>query len=377
MMEKQEWKKWLKWFIFALVVILAYKSLENITSVTDFFGNLISILMPFFIGILIGYILYFPSKSIEKTLEKVKTNFIKKKARGLSVFLVYLITLLIIIIMVNFLFPILSKSVIDLANNFPTYYKNFTEFLETQPQESLLHKLHLADIIKEIEKFDISGLFSTDKLIEYIKGAVGVINGVFSAFVTVMVSVYVLLERRQILDLLRKISTAFLSKKTCNRIEKYFGKTNEIFYKFITSQILDGLVVGTILSIAMSIMGVKYAILLGFMIGVFNLIPYVGAIVGVAIALLITLLTGGLSQTIYTGIVIIILQQIDANVINPKIVGSSLRLSPLLVIFAITIGGAYFGIFGMFLAVPVATVAKILVTDYLKYKNEKKKEIVS
>ena len=129
------------------------------------------------------------------------------------------------------------------------------------------------------------------------------------------------------------------------------------------------------MSIAMSIMGVKYAVLLGFMIGIFNLIPYVGAIVGVAVALLITLLTGGLSQTIWTGIVVIILQQIDANVINPKIVGSSLRLSPLLVIFAITIGGAYFGIFGMFLAVPVATVLKIFVSEYLNFKNKSKVEL--
>lgn len=373
-MTNQEWKKWIKWFIFAIAVIVAYKSLENITSITDFFGNLISILTPFFIGVLIAYILYFPSRGIEKMLEKLKPNFIKKRARGISVLLIYLIALLIIVIIVNFLFPILSKSVIDLASNLPTYYGNLTELLETQPQDSILNQLHLADIIKEIEKFDISGLFSTENIINYIKGAMGVINGIASTFVTIMVSIYVLIERRQILNLLRRVSNAFLSKKACERFEKYFSKTNEVFYRFISSQIIDGLVVGTILSIAMLLMGVKYAVLLGFMIGLFNIIPYVGAIVAVGITLLVTLLTGGLPQTIWTGVVIIILQQIDANIINPKIVGGSLRLSPLLVIFAITIGGAYFGIFGMFLAVPVATVLKIIVTNYLDYKNEKKEQ---
>ena len=120
-------------------------------------------------------------------------------------------------------------------------------------------------------------------------------------------------------------------------------------------------------------MGVKYAILLGVMIGLFNLIPYFGAIIGVGIALIITLLTGGFTQAIWTGIVVIILQQVDANIINPKIVGNSLTVSPLLVIFSVTVGGAYFGFVGMLLAVPVAAVIKIVAGDCLDYLNSKKK----
>ena len=91
------------------------------------------------------------------------------------------------------------------------------------------------------------------------------------------------------------------------------------------------------------------------------------------IAAIITLITGGLSQTIWMLIVVIILQQIDANIINPKIIGQSLKISPLLVIFAITVGGAYFGILGMFLAVPAIAVVKILVEDYIDYKIAMKK----
>ena len=119
----------------------------------------------------------------------------------------------------------------------------------------------------------------------------------------------------------------------------------------------------------MSIIGVKYAVLLGFMIGLFNLIPYFGAIIAVAVAILITIFTGGIGQAIIMAIVVIVLQQIDANIINPKILGNSLSISPLLVIFAVTIGGAYFGVLGMFLAVPVATVIKLLIEEYINYKN--------
>lgn len=103
------------------------------------------------------------------------------------------------------------------------------------------------------------------------------------------------------------------------------------------------------------------------------MIPYFGAIIAIGIAALITLITGGISQTIWMLIVVIILQQIDSNIINPKIVGKSLKISPLLVIFAVAVGGAYFGVLGMFLAVPVIAVVKILVEDYIEMKLNSKK----
>jgi predicted PurR-regulated permease PerM len=126
--------------------------------------------------------------------------------------------------------------------------------------------------------------------------------------------------------------------------------------------------VGILATIAMLIMKVKYAPLLGFIIGLFNIIPYFGAIIAIAIAGIITLITGGFSQTIIMLVVVIILQQIDANVINPRIVGKSLKISPLLVIFAVTVGGAYFGIIGMFLAVPVIAILRIIVEEFIDYK---------
>ena len=129
---------------------------------------------------------------------------------------------------------------------------------------------------------------------------------------------------------------------------------------------------GILATVAMSIIGVRYSVLLGFMIGLFNIIPYFGAIIAVAISILITIITGGISQAIIMTIVVVILQQIDANIINPKIIGNSLEMSPILIIFAVTVGGAYFGVLGMFLAVPVAAVLKIVVNDYIELKNKRK-----
>ena len=169
------------------------------------------------------------------------------------------------------------------------------------------------------------------------------------------------------------MAIAVLDKRTFINIGKYVNSTNQIFFKFIVSQFLDAIVVGTILTIAFSIMGIKYAPLLGFTVGLFNMIPYFGAIIGVAVSALITFISGGLAQTIWMTIVAIVLQQIDANIINPKILGNSLKVSPLIVIAAVTIGGAYFGVLGMFLAVPVAAALKIVVMDLIEFKLEKKK----
>ena len=100
------------------------------------------------------------------------------------------------------------------------------------------------------------------------------------------------------------------------------------------------------------------------------MIPYIGAIVAVGIGILITFITGGLGKAIVMAIVVIILQQIDANIINPKIIGVSLEVSPLLVIFSVTVGGAYFGIMGMFLGVPIAVVIKTVLNDWIENKNK-------
>ena len=305
-------------------------------------------------------------------LERRRIKFIHKKARGLSVLFTYLIAFLVVLIIFTVILPTLSQSLLELASNLPSYYRNITEYIENQPEDSFLKQIGAEEIIKNLEQIDIKEVFSIENTINYIKNAIGVVNGVFTAFLALMVSIYTLLERKEILKGIRKLLNAIFNEKTCENIETYFSKTNDIFYRYLSSQVIDAIVIGMVLSIVMLIMGVKYALLLGFMIGIFNLIPYFGAIIGVGITLIITLLTGGLTQTIWTGIVIIILQQIDANIINPKIVGNSLTVSPLLVIFSVTVGGAYFGFIGMLLAVPAMVTLKTFLGDYLDYKASKK-----
>lgn len=369
--KKRTLTKWLYWFLFAVAVIFVYKTLDNFSAIGAWLKGLLGVLMPFIIGILIAYVLYIPSKKVESFYRKFKRpRFISKKARPLAVFTVYLIALILIIIAFRFLIPAVANAVVDFVNNFQGYYSTMMKAIEELPEDSVFKSEEVLNIVNEVKNIDFKQFINVEKIAEYAKGAIDVASKVFDFFVALVVSVYVLLQRRDILNFFKDLSRAMFKESTYKSLGRYFDRTNEIFFNFIAGQVLDGFVVGIITSIAMSIMGVKYAVPLGFMIGLFNLIPYFGAIIAVVIATLITFLTGGLTQAILMVVVVTILQQIDANIINPKIIGNSLEISPLLVIFAVTVGGAYMGVWGMFLAVPIIAVIKLFITDYIEYKNK-------
>lgn len=368
--KNKSWLKWIYWFTFAVAVILVYKTLDSFNEITSFIQNLFKILTPFVIGVLLAYIFYIPSRKLESIYKKSKIKLISKKSRGLGVFTVYLIALIFCIIIINFVLPNISQSITDLLNNLPTYYSNTLETIENAPEDSILNKINAKEIIEDLQDINLNQIFNIETITQYAKGVINVATGIFDFFVAIIVSVYILLERQEILKFGRNLSSALFKRKTYKNIGLYFRKTNDIFFKFLSSQLIDSILVGIIISIALLIMDVKYAVLLGFMIGLFNMIPYLGAIIAVTIAILITILTGGITQAIWVTIIVIILQQIDANIINPKITGTSLQISPILVIFSVTIGGAYFGILGMFLAVPICTVIKACILDYINYKNK-------
>ena len=365
--------KWLYWFTFAVTVIFVYKTLDNFNAISMWIKNLISILMPFFMGILLAYLLYIPCRAIEKLYSKIKLKFINKRARGLSVITVYILTILIIAMVINLVIPALSRSVIDLASNLPTYYQSAINFVNNLPEDSIINKIDVQEIISKLQQIDITEILNLEKISTYIKGVMGVASSIFSIFVSLIISVYLLLERREVLRFFNRLTKALFKKETCKAIGNYFGKANDIFFKFISSQVIDAIIVGVLVSIAMWLLGVKYWVLLGFMIGLFNIIPYFGAIVGVTIATIITIFTGGINQALWMLLIVIILQQIDANIINPRIVGNALKISPILVIFSVTLFGAYFGVLGMFLAVPIIAVIKILVNDFIELRIERKK----
>lgn len=369
---KKDWSKWIYWFLLGIALILVYKGIDNYDSVMNGIKGLMNVLSPFIVGIFISYLLYMPARKFEEWFNKVKIKFIRKRSRVLGVITVYLIILAIIIILFSCIMPIVFGSIADFLNNLQGYITSAIENYNKLPEDSFFKGQIVQDAIHSLQNINIKQYFNVEQIIGYVTNAISAVFSVIDIFIAIIVSIYILTERKQIIAFLKKLTGAIFKENTYKNIDKYFNNSNEIFFKFIASQFLDAIVVGILVTIALTIMKVKYAPLLGFFIGMFNMIPYVGAIIATVIAVLVTLITGGLSQAIWMVIVVIILQQIDANIINPKIVGQSLKISPLLVLFAVTVGGAYFGIVGMFLAVPVIAILKILINDYIEYKNKLK-----
>ena len=376
-MEKKPrtWTKWLYWFTFAVAVIFVYKIFDNFGEITNWIGTLFGVLAPFLMGLLIAYILYLPCRKVEELYKKMKNRWIRKKARTFSVITVYLITLLLIILLFTWIIPPIISSIIDLANNFHTYYDMAISAIDSLPEDNFFKTNVMTGIMNAIQNIDIKEILNVEALTQYLQGAVSFANGIVNTFVAIIVSVYLLISRRSIIQFFKKLAGVTFKPQIYRNMDKYFNRSNQIFFKFLAGQFIDAIVVGILTSIAMSIMGVKYAPLLGFMIGLFNMIPYIGAIIAVVIAGIITFFTGGIEQTILMLIVVIILQQVDANIINPKIVGNSLKINPLLVIFAVTVGGAYFGMLGIFLSVPISAIIKVSLDEYIDYRSRKIKAL--
>ena len=380
MSNNKHFSKWIYWFTLGLAIAIAYKAVDTLGIAFSAIGNFISIVTPFIIACFVAYLFYKPCVAIEDAFNNTKKlKFLKKHRRGISVFIVYFMALVILLIIINFIRPAIETSVEDLALNIPNYYSSAIKFLKNLPEDSIWAQLDIASLVENLESFNLSEKIvdwvNFENATQYIKGIVGAAGIVFDIFVVIVVSVYILLERSDIKSFVQNLFKATVSEEKNKKLAEIYDNSNFIFYNYITSQILDGFIVGVIVSIIMSIMKIRYAVLLGFIIGLFNIIPYFGAIVAILIAALITIFTNGFPTAALMTIIVIVVQQIDANVINPRILGNSLKISPILVIFSTTVGGAYFGIVGMFLGVPIAALIKIFVMQFIKNRNDKKEDI--
>jgi Predicted permease len=339
------------------------------------FDQFFSIMSPFLMGIFISYLLYVPCKKLEIIYSKSNSIFITKAARKLSVFSVYLLLILIIVIIIKFATPILYSNIIDLATNVPIYVNNIIEGINDIPDNSFLGDLDIKEGLKEglieFSNTHLAKFLNFDNIRQYAESAVGVITSLFNVIISIVFSIYILLERKDILKFLSRLCRALFKKNIYINIKRYFQKTNEVFFTFIASKGVDSIINMLVITTLLISFNVKYALLLGVIAGLLNLVPFFGSIIACFLISIITIFTGGYAKAITVFILLIVFQQIDANIIEPRLMRKSLKISPLLVISSVMIGGAYFGVMGMFLGVPLVTVVKIMLLDYIDYKEQK------
>ena len=369
-------KKYLGIFVLAVAVIIVYKTFDNIGYVIDFIAKIFALLTPFFIGAAIAFVLLPLCKRIEHLLKKTNVVFLKRHRRGLSVFAVFIIVFAAMALIMTAIIPQLVDSISRFIEQAPYMFASLTEWIESLslfPDNFKLSNLlnNNVAILNNILD-NIVESFELRNMNKYAKGIMNFSTTMFHVLLGIIISVYILLDRSQIKRGYMRFARLVLPDKFRKNLHFYCNSVADFINRYIGCQLLDACIVFILCLIALTIMRNEYAAVIALMVGSFNLIPYFGAFIAVLISALITLVTNGFMSAVILVVVLIVLQQLDANIIQPRLVASQLSIKPLWVIFGVILGGGLFGVIGMFIGVPIVALLKNIISDIIEHKNMNK-----
>ncbi|MCL1866911.1 MAG: AI-2E family transporter, partial [Oscillospiraceae bacterium] len=336
-----------------------------LSGVFSYIWNLVS---PFVFGFIIAYCINIPVAWLEIKLRKIEKNWVKKAARPFSIIIVLGVFVGSIALGLMKIIPMIIENAKMLISEMPGYINSGIRELNRLPyaEELGFDKLYDLDISVFLQDF-IPGASEVGKTVT------GVFSGLFAAFLTVVATIYFLIEYNTIKSFIKRIICSHSPRRQEPAL-KYIRLADFSFRKFISCQFIDALILGTIVMIEFTFMKTPYAVTLGIMLGICNMIPYFGAIFGSALATFIMWATNDFKIALITAIMLLITQQIDGNFINAKIMGDSFKISPVMIVIAITVGGATGGIMGMIFAIPVVNVLKTILEEYIQAKEKQRAE---
>lgn len=364
-------------FLTALAIIICYLVLSNLEGFGIKFSNVIGVFAPFILAIAIAYVLNPLMMWIERQLNKIpKLQPKKKLKRMLSVFATTILFLAVIYGFFALVIPTVSQSIGTLLGNLTTYYTNLENSIYAFAKDHL-NEMDLTEeqidafinsLISEMQKISelLSGLLP--KLIDSI---VDFTTKLTNILIAIIATIYLLASKEVFLAQAKKTLYAFTNTAKSQYTLNLADKANRIFNGYVSASLLDALIIGILTFVILFIFKIEYAALISLIVGVTNIIPFWGPFIG-AIPSAILLLLVSPKQCLIFIIIILAIQQLDANVIKPKVLGQSTGLSPFWVIFAVSVGGSLFGILGMFLGVPVFAVIYVLFKELVESRLQKK-----
>lgn len=359
----------------AIAIYLALTIMSNIgaifTTTFNIIGAGLSLIKPLLIAIVIAYLLYPLTKAIENflrtnTLYKIKNQSVRRVIAIVSSYL--LIIGIILALLWGIYFMIggqLSKNttITNIITDISSYLN--TKSFSTSSIEDTLRNLNIP-FIDNLQPYIIEIVNAVQKYIMINLGAMtsnvmSIGSNIASFFIAIVISIYILKDSEYFIGLWKKLYfLIFKESHAGKKLLETFRLINEVFSKFIRGQLLEAFFVGALSSIALSIVGIDYAIVIGLIAGICNMIPYVGPLVGTILAAVMGLLSGKPIKVVYAIIAMLVVQQIDNNLLAPKIVGNSVGLHAVFTMMAILVGGNIGGLLGMLLAVPVAASIRVL-----------------
>lgn len=387
---KFQWdKKYLYWGITAFCVIalsiVFYYVLFHPTRFLQIFSSISKTCAPIISGLVLAYLLtpicsFFENYLLIPLYKKCNLNIkdmkSKKRIRGLAI----LLTLFVVIYLLYIFFSIVLKEIISsiqsIVLQFPIYIKNLEKWIDStlslnQEIESFANNMLDTYYVELNDWLNNSLLPQVNVIVKEVSlSLISVAKGLWNLIIGLIVSVYVLFSKEQFAGQSKKIIYAFFPKKKANEIISDIRYANKTFGAYVSGKIIDSIIIGFLCFFLMKLLKINYPILISVIIGITNVIPFFGPFIGAIPSILLILLINPFNGIKFL-ILIILLQAFDGNILGPKILGDSTGLSSFWVIFSITIFGAYFGVVGMAVGVPIFALI------YAAFKRKVNRNLIS
>jgi len=363
--------------IFLLAVVL------NLEAVGRIIGTIGDVFSPLIIGVVLAYLMNPLMNFLDKRLYPalLKRSMKKEKAfklsRTVSLLFAVLVFLLFVYEFCALLVPQLYDSVKGIIENFSTYYTRVESWIMNFLADNPTIQTYAADIMEDL--YSVVMNFVTNGLLPNIEtiitgltsSVMSVVGGAFDLLIGLCAAIYMLASRDTFLAQSKKIIVALCKEKSADNILRLGRRIHKVFSGFIIGKIVDSLIIGVLCYVGMLILKLPYPALIATVVGVTNVIPFFGPFIGAIPSIFLILLVNPL-QAVYFGLFVLALQQLDGNVIGPRILGDTIGISGFWVLVSITVAGGLFGFAGMVLGVPVFAVLYMLVTEFVNSKLKAK-----
>ena len=370
-----------KIIILIVVAILVFTGVQNINIVIDVIVSISRLLFPFIFGSCVAFVLNVPMKAIEKHLfghyTGKHTKFMNKIKRPVSFVLTLVFVLGIISLIVVFISPQLADTIVSIINQIPRSINEVQRWINQMMDEYSWLAEQFGDV-----RIDWSAISST--AIDFLRNSVGhifsstigitvsIVNGAVTFVLGVIFAVYILFQKEKLSVHVKKLFYAYLKEKHADRIIEVMKMANKTFSRFLAGQCCEAVILGTLFFITLSIFRMPYALLICVVFVALSLLRIVGAFIGCFIGALLILLISPIKALIFVAI-FLVLQQIEGNLIYPRVVGGSIGLPAIWVLVAVTVGGSVFGIAGMLIFIPLTSVLYALLREWMNERIKEKK----
>lgn len=354
------------------ILLLVFFLFFNFSLIGKELNRFINVLMPFISGFAIAFVLSPLVVFVEKILPK---RYSDKCKRMIGVLFAMIMFFTFFVVFSIIMIPQLADSISALATTINSYFKSgddiFVQLVNTfgLTEETLST---FADVFNSVLGFIVT--YFTNILPDIIDGSLNFVVRTFNVVVGVVIAVYILLDRDRFYLQIKKVMYALFPQKKVDYVIDVSHLSSHLFKRFILGKLLDSFIIGILCFVGMSIIGIEYPLLISCIIGVTNMIPVFGPFIGAVPAIFILLLVSPI-QALWFAIFVFVLQQFDGNILGPYILGDSMGLPSFWIMFAIIVGGGFFGIIGMFLGVPLFALIYFLIKTAVAKRLEQR-EIV-